>query len=162
MSLKPIGFHPGARSTDPDTSHEASDAKDHGRAQADIIQDVDANGPGTEETILNRMGVPRTSASSQISTLVRNGYLVDIVDPRTQKKITLRNISGCRARVRGLPKHQRDTALITALQIRMDNESDGNLTVPPKPVLGTARVSGPSTERRQRERRQRERRKALR
>jgi hypothetical protein len=137
MSTNEIGFHPGARLTDPETSHEASDAKNHGRSQGEIVQNVAAYGPGTEETILNRMCVPRTSASSEISALVKGGNLVDLIDPRTQKVITLRNISGCRARVRGLPAHQQDTTLIQRLLVQMDTE--GEVKAPRrKPPLSTA------------------------
>lgn len=160
---KPIGSHPGARLTDPETSHEASDAKDHAHSQSRIVDDVWVNGPGTEETILNRMGVERSSASSEISSLVRNGYLVELTDPRTNDVITLRNTSGCRARVRGLPAHQRDTALIQRLLVQMDTESQLPRPARKKPTLNTAgaeKASSPSTERRLRERRQRDRRKA--
>ena len=88
MSINQIGFHPGARLTDPETSHEASDAKDHAQSQLQILQDVKVNGPGTEETILNRMGVPRTSASSEISRLVTDGHLVNLIDPRPRRKLS--------------------------------------------------------------------------
>lgn len=139
MSITPIGFHPGARLTDPETSHEASDAKDHGHSQAAILQDVSANGPGTEETILNRMGVrQRSDASSEISALVKSERLVNLIDPRTQKPLKLRNTSTKRALVRGLPAHQNDTALIDSLLVRMDMENEGQSSVRKRPSSASA------------------------
>ncbi len=164
MSINPIGFHPGARLTDPETSHEALDDKDHSRTQYQILQDVKANGPGTEETILNRMGVEqRSNASSQISALVQSGHLVNLIDSRTQKKIKLRNTSGARALVRGLPAHQNAVSLIAGLLVQMDNESELQ-TARRKPTLSTAgaeKAHSLGTERRQRERRRSERRKRV-
>jgi DNA-binding MarR family transcriptional regulator len=120
---QPIGFHPGARFTDPITSHEASDSKDHGHSQAEILANVKHKGPGTEEMILTRMGVrQRSDASSEISALVKGGHLVNLIDPRTNKTIKLRNTSNKRALVRGLPAHQNDRALIEQLLVRMDSE----------------------------------------
>ncbi len=134
MSVTPIGFHPGARLTDPETSHEASDSKDHGHSQAAILQDVSANGPGTEETILTRIGVrQRSDASSEISALVKGGHLVNLIDPRTQKSIKLRNTSSKRALVRGLPAHQHDKALIDGLLVQMDTEDEGRSSVRKRP-----------------------------
>jgi hypothetical protein len=161
MSINQVGFHPGARLTDPETSHEANDAKDHRRSQAQILQDVKVNGPGSEETILNRMGVPqRSSASSEISSLVRNGHLVELIDPRDKKVIKLRNTSGCRARVRGLPAHQKDGTLIQKLVVQMDTELDEQRAARKKPPMSTVDVGKASAERRKRERRQRNRRKS--
>jgi DNA-binding MarR family transcriptional regulator len=161
MSTNEIGFHPGARLTDHETSHEAFD-RDHRRTQYQILHDVKANGPATEETILNRLGIERSSASSQISALVKSGHLVDLIDTRTTKVITLRNTSGCRARVRGLPKHQHDRTIIETLLIQMDNEKDGNSKAR-KPALSSAgaekAASYPSGERRHGERRKADRRK---
>jgi hypothetical protein len=123
-SALPVGFHPGARDTDPITSHLASDAKDHHHSQEDILANVRAEGPGTEEMILTRMGVAqRSSASSEISALVnKSEHLVNLIDPRNQKTIKLRNTSGCKALVRGLPEHQKDFALIQRLLVQMDSE----------------------------------------
>jgi hypothetical protein len=164
MSINPIGFHPGARFTDPDTSHEALD-RDHSRTQSQILQDVKANGPGTEETILTRMGVEqRSNASSQISALVKNEHLVNLIDPRTQKKIKLRNTSGSPALVRGLPAHQKDAKLVEALLVRMDTEREEPRAARRKPPLSTAgaeKANSLGTERRQRERRKGERRKRV-
>lgn len=163
MSINQIGFHPGARLTDPETSHEASDAKDHAQSQLQILQDVKVNGPGTEETILNRMGVPRTSASSEISRLVTDGHLVNLIDPRTQKKIKLRNSSGSPAMVRGLPAHQQDASLIQSLLVQSDNELEEQRAARRKPPMSTAsaeKASLPSAERRRGERRRRERRRS--
>jgi len=162
MSTNEIGFHPGARLTDPETSHEASEAKDHRRAQSQILQDVKVNGPGTEETILNRMGVPRTSASSEISRLVADEHLVSLIDPQTRKKIKLRNRSGSPAMVRGLPAHQQDASLIQSLLVQMDTESEEKAArrKPPVNAAGVGRATSLSTERRLRERRQRDRRKS--
>ena len=102
-----------ARRSDPETSHEAADLKDHGKHQAAITDDVRNNGPATEETILTRIGVrQRSDASSEISALVKSGRLVNLYDPRTGRPIKLRNTSTRRALVRGLPSHQKDTALI--------------------------------------------------
>lgn len=116
MSVNQIGFHPGARLTDPETSHEASESKDHGRSQGQILQDVSAKGPGTEEAILTRIGVQqRSDASSEISALVKGGHLVNLIDSRTKNEIKLRNTSGKRALVRGLPAHQQNTTLIQSL-----------------------------------------------
>lgn len=165
MSINPIGFHPGARLTDPETSHEALDDRDHSRTQSQILQDVKTNGPGTEETILTRMGVDqRSNASSQISALVKSRHLVNLIDPRTQNKIKLRNTSGSPALVRGLPTHQNDATLIEALLIRMDRESEEPRAARKKPSLGTAgagKAIGIGTERRRGERRQRDRRKRV-
>jgi len=165
MSVLPIGYHPGARLTDPETSHEASDAKDHGHSQAEILQDVKANGPGTEETILTRMGVrQRSDASSEISALVKSEHLVNLIDPRTAKKIKLRNTSSRPALVRGLPAHQRDATLIRSLLVQMDNDGERQAAIP-KPTLstvGASKASSPGAERRQGERRQGERRNATR
>jgi|SRR5579862_8889198 len=134
MSVNPIGFHPGARLTDPETSHEASDSKDHGHSQAQILSDVKLNGPGTEEAILTRMGVrQRSDASSEISALVKGGHLVNLIDPRTNKKIKLRNTSTKRALVRGLPTHQNDKTIIDALLVRMDSQSEGTSSVKKRP-----------------------------
>ena len=158
MSINPIGFHPGARITDPETSHEALDDRDHTDTQSQILQDVKANGPGTEETILNRMGIPRTNASSQISALVESGHLVNLIDTRMKKVIKLRNTSGFRAQVRGLPAHQNDAALIGRLLVQTDNESE----VPSarkKPSLSTA--SAEKADRRRGERRRADRRKRV-
>jgi len=163
MSINQVGFHPGARLTDPETSHEASDAKDHAQSQLQILQDVKVNGPGTEETILNRLGVPRTSASSEISRLVDDGHLVNLIDPQTKKKIRLRNRSGSPAMVRGLPAHQHDAALIQRLLVQADNELEEQRAARKKPPMSTVDVgkaSSPSAERRSRERRQRNRRKS--
>lgn len=163
MSTNPVGFHPGARLTDPETSHEASAAKDHGHSQGDILQDVAGNGPGTEETILNRMGVPRTSGSSEISALVKNGHLVDLIDPRTGQVIKLRNISGYRARVRGLPTHQKDATVIKGLLVQSDNalaEQRAARRKPPMSTVDAEKVIRPGAERRLRERRKGDRRKA--
>jgi hypothetical protein len=125
--MSTVVFHPGARLTDPDTSHEASETKDHGRQQTAIRRDVENNGPGTEETILNRIGVrQRSDASSEISALVKSGKLVNLYDPRTGKNIKLRNTSGKRALVRGLPEHQDDKALIERLLIEMDKQDAGD------------------------------------
>jgi DNA-binding MarR family transcriptional regulator len=159
MSINPIGFHPGARVTDPETSHEALDGRDHSDTQSQILQDVKANGPGTEEMILNRMGVPRTNASSQISALVESGHLVNLIDLRTQKKIKLRNTSGARALVRGLPAHQNHAALIERLLVQMDNESEAQ-TARQKPSLSTAGADK-AIERRRGERRRADRRKRV-
>lgn len=164
MSINPIGFHPGARLTDPETSHEALDDKDHSRTQYQILQDVKVNGPGTEETILTRMGVEqRSNASSQISALVRSGHLVDLIDPRTRKNIKLRNTSGFKALVRGLPAHQNDVTLIQSLLVQMDNESEMGTAIrkPTLHVAAAARAHVPGTERRQRERRKGDRRKRM-
>ena len=153
MSTNPIGSHPGARLTDPETSHEAFDDKDHSRTQAQILRDVGANGPGTEETILNRMGVEqRSNASSQVSQLVKNGYLVNLTDPRTNKNIKLRNTSGSLALVRGLPAHQNDASVVDALLVRMDTEGEAPRAARRKPPLSTtaaAKASNPGAERRQ-------------
>lgn len=162
MSINPIGFHPGARLTDPETSHEALDDRDHSRTQSQILHDVKLHGPGTEETILNRMGVPRTNASSQISALVDGGNLVNLIDPQTKKFIVLRNTSGKRARVRGLPAHQQDATLIQRLLVQMDTESEV-VYARRKPPLSTAaaeKAAGRTPERRRAERRRVNRRKA--
>ncbi|MGB6774898.1 MAG: hypothetical protein WBE45_11005 [Terriglobales bacterium] len=161
MSTKPIGFHPGARLTDPETSHEAIDDRDHTRTQSQILQDVKVNGPGSEETILNRMGVDqRSNASSQISALVRGGHLVDLIDPRTKEVIKLRNTSGFRARVCGLPAHQHNVTLIDGLLVQMDNESEMPSTSRRKPTLSTAGAArANSGEKRKGERRHSDRRK---
>jgi hypothetical protein len=164
MSINPIGFHRGARLTDPETSHEALDDRDHSHTQSQILQDVKVNGPGTEETILNRIGVEqRSNASSQISALVEGGHLANLIDPRTQKKIKLRNTSGFKALVRGLPAHQNDVTLIQRLLVQMDNESEMP-TARRKPTLSTAAAAKahmPGAERRQRERRKGDRRKRV-
>jgi DNA-binding MarR family transcriptional regulator len=165
MSSNEIGFHPGARVTDPETSHEAIDDRDHTLTQSQILHDVRVNGPGTEETILNRMGIERSSASSQISALVDGGHLKELIDPQTNEVIKLRNTSGFRARVRGLPEHQHNTALIQRLLIKRDQESELPRIERKKPSLSTAGVAKASThgdERRHRERRQRDRRKTTR
>ena len=160
MSINPISFHPGARLTDPETSHEALDERDHSRTQSEILQSMKIHGPGTEETILHRMGIyQRSNASSQISALVDAGYLVNLIDPRTRKKIKLRNTSGCRAMVRGLPVHQQDATLIEGFLVRMDTEGEEK-TARRKPPI-SVKVGTSSTERRQRERRQRDRRKRV-
>jgi|SRR6185312_10813081 hypothetical protein len=164
MSTKPIGSHPGARLTDPETSHEALDDRDHTRTQSQILQDVKLNGPGTEETILKRMGVEqRSNASSQISSLVQGNHLVNLTDPRTNKKIKLRNTSGSRALVRGLPAHQKDAALIQHLLVQMDTESEGPHPARKKPSQSAhaEMTIGRKTERRRGERRQRNRRKRV-
>jgi len=131
---KPIGFHPGARLTDPETSHEASDSKDHGRSQESILADVKENGPGTEEKILTRIGVrQRSDASSEISALVGGGHLVNLIDPRTGKNIKLRNTSGKPAMVRGLPAHQHDKVIIDTLLVQMDTENEGRSSTRKRP-----------------------------
>src|SRR5260370_27259431 len=136
MSVTPIGFHPGARLTDPETSHEASDTKDHGRSQAAILQDVSVNGPGTEEAILTRIGVrQRSDASSEISSLVKSGRLVNLIDPRTQKSVTLRNTSTKRALVRGLPAHQNDNAHIDAVLRHLETQDYAQASVQTHPQL---------------------------
>lgn len=159
MSTKEIGFHPGARLTDPDTSHEALDDRDHSETQLRIMQDVEDNGPGTEAMILNRMGIERTSASSQISALVDGGYLENLIDPRTKKVIRLRNPGGSWAQVRGLPKHQRDTKLIGELLVRMDKERERGSRKPPLSTLGAEKSNTSGVERRRGERRKGDRRK---
>ncbi len=123
-------FHPGARNTDPETSHEADAAVNHGARQAAIFADVFLRGPGTEETILTRMQFrQRSDASSEISTLVKSGHLINLVDPRTGKELKLRNTSGKRALVRGLPAHQKDRAIMDALLIQSDREPGGQIAM---------------------------------
>lgn len=141
-------FHPGARTTDPSTSHEADATVDHSARQAAILADVFQNGPGTEETILTRMGFrQRSDASSEISALVEDGHLVNLIDPRTRKPLKIRNTSGKRALVRGLPAHQNNHAIMDALLVQADSgtptikKSVKSMKHGPRrlPVLGCAR-----------------------
>jgi hypothetical protein len=109
------------------------------------------------------MGVPqRSNASSQVSALVKSGHLVNLIDPRTQKVIKLRNTSGFPAQVRGLPAHQQDASLIQRLSIQMDTESEEKAArrKPPLSTAGVERAISLSKERRRSQRRQRDRRKA--
>lgn len=129
--------HPGARTGGSITSHEADASVNHGARQAAIFADVFLRGPGTEETILTRMEFrQRSDASSEISALVRGGHFVNLQDPRTGKDLKLRNTSGKRALVRGLPAHQKDRAIMDALLIQADREVDqGELFKPAAQVV---------------------------
>jgi hypothetical protein len=116
---------PSARAHDPETSHDAAATKDETSMWYAITEDVRANGPGTEETILERIGVEqRTNASSCFARLVQAGWIANLIDPRTRKTLKLRNKSTKFAMVRGLPEHQKDRSLIDSLCAQMDRERE--------------------------------------
>jgi hypothetical protein len=112
-----------ARHSDPDTSHMAAAHKSENSLWIAIRDDLRVNGPGTEETILNRLGLEqRSSGSSCFARMVRAGWVANLIDPVTKKHIKLRNKSGELAMVRGLPSHQAEHLLIHRLCTQMDEE----------------------------------------
>jgi hypothetical protein len=96
-----------ARVTDPETSHDAAAVKDDRWLWAAALRYVAEHGPSTEETILLGIGLEqRSSGSSTISQMVKQGALVNIIDPATGKPMRGMNTSGHTARLRGLPSQQ--------------------------------------------------------
>lgn len=106
---------PMARKADPDTSHEAAALKDEAGLWNDIVTCLKAEGPATEEMVLNRIGLAqRSSGSSAFARMERAGWIVNLTAPGGAK-LKMRNKSGRMAMVRGLPEHQDDPVLIGSI-----------------------------------------------
>jgi len=97
---------PVARKADPETSHEAAALKDEAGLWNEIMAWLKTNGPGTEEQILDGIGLmQRSSGSSAFARMERAGWIVNLTAP-DGSKLKARNRSGRLAMVRGLPEHQ--------------------------------------------------------
>jgi hypothetical protein len=107
---------PVARKADPETSHQAAALKqDEAGLWQDIMGWLKSNGPGTEEQILDGIGLmQRSSGSSAFARMERAGWIVNLQAP-DGSKLKARNRSSRLAMVRGLPEHQDNPVLIESL-----------------------------------------------
>lgn len=119
-AMKNVGKHPialvdapdplpmRARNTDPETSHEAAAiASDNSASIRNAILDtLEKYGPLTEEECAIQTGIERTSLSPHFKPMIREGRVVNMLNPDGSKMKRPNPTSGVMAMVRGLPKHQ--------------------------------------------------------
>lgn len=73
MNQLSIDYLPRARSSDPETSHEAA-AKVDGRTLADsVLKDLQNHGPATSHEIAERMGLSLVTVSPRMKPLEDSG-----------------------------------------------------------------------------------------
>ena len=78
MTQPSFSFLPLARSTDPDTSHEAADHVDGMKIANRVLAELRANGPGTSHEIADRTGLSLVTVSPRMRPLECAGEVVRI------------------------------------------------------------------------------------